>query len=119
ALSPDPHDHYGRHARRRAADAWDRRGLGTSSATWLCDGRRACTEPAFDAFHYADPLSLSRSPAESAGPAPLIDLDGLHSPAQSRRMNGRTSRRRLISSSRTDTVAEQPADIASEVTKLP
>src|SRR5260370_16897010 len=73
ALSSDPHDHNGRPARWRAADAGDRRWLGASPAARLCDGRRPRIEPASDLVHHADHLSLSRPPAKSAGLVPQMN----------------------------------------------
>src|SRR5260370_33626678 len=73
ALSSDPHDHNGRPARWRAADAGDRRWLGASPAARLCDGRRPRIEPASDFAHHADHLSSPRPPAKSAGLVPQMN----------------------------------------------
>jgi multidrug efflux pump subunit AcrB len=50
-------------------------GLGTSPATWLCDGWWPRIEPASDPFHHAGHLSLSRPPAEQAGAAARVNVD--------------------------------------------
>src|SRR5258706_10470412 len=73
ALSSDPHDHNGRPARWRAADAGDRRWLRASPAARLCDGRRPRIEPASDLAHHTDHLSLSRPAGKSAGLVPQMN----------------------------------------------
>jgi HAE1 family hydrophobic/amphiphilic exporter-1 len=70
ALSPGPDDHNGGDAWRHPADAWDRRGLGTSPAAWLCDGRRPRTQPASHLF---------------TTPIIYLHLDRLHNRLASRR----------------------------------
>ena len=61
AVSADHDDHDGCAARRRAADARTRHGIGTAPAARLCDGRRTDLEPGADALHDAGGLSVSRS----------------------------------------------------------
>ena len=76
ALSPDPDDDDGGAAVRPAADAGERRRLGTAQAARLRDGRWAAAEPGADALHDAGDLSLSRSAAAAAVAATPHDCRG-------------------------------------------
>ena len=60
ALPADHDDDHGGPARRRAADAQPRHGLGTAPAARLHHGRRSPRQPGADPVHDAGHLSLSR-----------------------------------------------------------